>query len=611
MMIGGQIVDECKFYIVKIDIGSKQKYIFRSNRLKEIIGASKIIKFVSEKLGNEVLKYMKLSDKQFGKKEGSGNLNDGHRLFAAGGNSVYIFSSVDSAREFNGIFSKFVMEKFDGLELLLVIREFDIYNEKLIDIYDIMEKKLTAKKGKSENKFRRIGYGLTELCKSTRKPAVEIFHEKQNDEKFYASRESNDKLDFFSVIYKKHNKNKNDNYCIKIIGKEKGFQVEFEEDFIKKCGLNDDYNIPNEFKFTDKIDEIGGNSDNGGGYIGITCIDGNGMGKKIRSFNKRFDRVYRENIFEGNIEYIKEFNKLTEEITLCYENVFKETIAELIDNYENYAESIGYERNYVDKQAANIIPLRPIISAGDDIIFITNGKLSVDITKKFIKKITSREIAFESEENKEKLTVGVGVAIVKEKHPFFRAVKIAGELEENSKKKLKEIKNKYEIHGIGSYDASIIDWQLDRGNMMGDLSDIRTENYSDPDSEVQDKLAGRPYIIDEIDYGNKKTLNKKYKNNGDKLEYLKSAVNYNFYHFEKILNVIKQTNSRSNMKGFFRAMNSSKEDFKLFALKYNLQKTLNFYNNSKFDVYALKQPIYDAIDIMDLYAHVKGENGDD
>lgn len=603
MMIGGQIVDEHKFYIVKIDIGSKQKYIFRSNRLREIIGASKIIKFVSEKLGGEVLKYMQLSDKYFGKKEGSDNLNDGHKLFAAGGNSMYIFSSINSAKRFNEIFSKFVMEKFDGLELLLVIKEFDIYNEKLIDIYDIMEKKLTAKKGKLKNQFKRIGYGLTELCKSTRKPAVKIVYEKQNDEKFYASRESKDKLDFFNVIYEEHNKNK--------IGRKKGFQVKFEEDFIKKCGLNDDYDIPNEFKFTDKIDEIGGNSDKGGGYIGITCIDGNGMGKKIQSFNKRFDHVYRENIFEGNIKYIKEFNKLTEEITVCYENVFKEIIAELIDNYENYADSIGYEVESVDKQARNIIPLRSIILAGDDITFITNGKLSVDITKKFIQKITSREIAFESEENKEKMTVGAGVAIVKEKHPFFRTVKIAGELEENSKKKLKEIKNKYEIHGTGSYDASIIDWQLDRGNVMGDLSDIRTENSFDPDPEMQDKLAGRPYIIDEIDYKNKKMLNKEYKNNGDKLEYLKSAVNYNFYHFEKILNVISQTSSRSNIKGFFRAMNSSKEDFKLFALKYNLQKTLNFYNNSKFDVYALKQPIYDAIDIMDLYTYVKEGNRDD
>ena len=62
MMIGGQIVDECKFYIVKIDIGSKQKYIFRSNRLREIIGASKIIKFVGEIMEDGALIHKEVSN---------------------------------------------------------------------------------------------------------------------------------------------------------------------------------------------------------------------------------------------------------------------------------------------------------------------------------------------------------------------------------------------------------------------------------------------------------------------------------------------------------------------------------------------------------------------
>ncbi len=45
-------------FVVKIDIGSKQKYIFSSNRLKQIIGASEIIRYVTEGLAKEVLQSM-------------------------------------------------------------------------------------------------------------------------------------------------------------------------------------------------------------------------------------------------------------------------------------------------------------------------------------------------------------------------------------------------------------------------------------------------------------------------------------------------------------------------------------------------------------------------
>ena len=58
-----------EYYIVKVDIGSKQKYIFRSNVLKEIIGASEVIKFVTEDLGDQILKYMNENQEQFNKIE--------------------------------------------------------------------------------------------------------------------------------------------------------------------------------------------------------------------------------------------------------------------------------------------------------------------------------------------------------------------------------------------------------------------------------------------------------------------------------------------------------------------------------------------------------------
>ncbi len=39
---------------------------------------------------------------------------------------MYIFNNEDDAKEFNKIFSRFVIEYFDGVELIIVIKEFDI-----------------------------------------------------------------------------------------------------------------------------------------------------------------------------------------------------------------------------------------------------------------------------------------------------------------------------------------------------------------------------------------------------------------------------------------------------------------------------------------------------
>lgn len=570
------MVEKDIYYVVKIDIGSKQKYIFRSNVLKEIIGASKIIKYVSEELGKEILKSMDLSDKQFNIE----NFNKkymGHELFAAGGNSMYIFFDRDKAIEFNKKFSQYVMKKFDGLELLIVMKEFDIHHKKIIDLYDDIENELTKKKGKRKNQFKCIGYGLTELCKSTRKPAVNVKIEE--NEKFYVSKEANDKLKFFDAVYKN---DKVDYYMINSDSEQKSF--------IEKHNLKDICEFPN------KIDNISWNKDKKGGYIGITCIDGNGMGKKIQSFNKGFAYKNDKDYFQDNMNYINEFNKLTKNISDCYTKAFAEIVNELKINYKYYAEKIGGPEK-------GTVPLRPIILAGDDITFISNGKLAIDITKNFMKKISNEELVFDENKGKEKLTVGVGVAIVKEKHPFFRAVKIAEQLEENSKKKLREIKEAVKEE-LKDYDASIIDWQIERGNIMGELSEIRKEKSIG--SNKNEVLTGRPYIVDEI-YDRKANIYDK-NNQEEVIRYLKNAVNYKFNHFENILKVLWGKSGKSNIKGAFRAMNSSKEEFRLFVLKYNLNKILNVNNEKNFDAYINKQLIYDAVDAMDLYVYVKGDN---
>ncbi|EPS52112.1 hypothetical protein CFSAN002368_11611 [Clostridium botulinum A1 str. CFSAN002368] len=83
----------------------------------------------------------------------------------------------------------------------------------------------------------------------------------------------------------------------------------------------------------------------------------------------------------------------------------------MIDNYNNYYEKIGYGKQ------KKILPIRPIILAGDDITFISNGKIAIDITRLFTEEITEQKEQFGK--NKYNLTTSAGIAIVKRNHPFF------------------------------------------------------------------------------------------------------------------------------------------------------------------------------------------------
>lgn len=555
-------------YIVKVDIGSKQKYIFSSNRLKQIIGASEIIRYVTEELAKEVLECMNKEHKNYQ------DSNDGNVLFEAGGNAMYIFDKKEDAKKFNEIFSRFVIEYFDGLELIIVIKEFDIKKRNIVDLYEEIEQALTKKKGERKYQFKRLSYGLTRICPNTRKPAGYEYKEKDNNGKKkneYISKESEDKLRFYDFLYGNSKYYDKQNKIKYIIDSKEINYKEMKKEFKKR------YSLKNGFEFTNELDIIAGPK-NEGSYIGITCIDGNGMGKKIDSFNNEYKKVPEKEIFHSNQRYIKEFRTLTEKIDDHYRRAFNKILEDLIDNYNDYYEKIGY------KKEQKTLPIRPIILAGDDITFISNGKIAIDITRLFTEEITEQKEQFGK--NKYNLTTSAGIAIVKRNHPFSRAVKLAGALEKSSKKKLRTMKLACEKQNLEKLeDASFIDWEINRGDTLDDISIIRNKN-----------LVARPYVI--LDSESKKNKNKIDIHNED----LKKIINYNFYNFHKALKQINKSGAKSNIKSFFRSMNSSEIDSNLFYLKYNLKGKFE----GEVDLKVIKKVIYDVVDAMDLYTYVKG-----
>lgn len=563
--------DSNTYYLVKIDIGGKQKYIFSTNVLKDIIGASEIIRFITEELGREVLRYMKNLDEFNNVEVAEFDGTKGNVLIEAGGNSVYIFEKREHAIEFNKLFSKFVLRYFDGIELLMVVQEFNIEEQIKSDknpsikyALDDIERKLTIKKGERKNLFKRISYGLTRMCQNTKKPAGYI----DNNKDRFISKESYDKQRFYNRLYgyDKQYFNKYEDYYI---DDKHNFKCEIKEG--KYSGKVKD----TELHYITEVDELAGDIE-GKSYIGITCIDGNGMGEKINSFYKNYKYSSKYSSKENNLKWIKEYRKLTKEIKNNYEEVFDITLDILSKKYDEYSKAIFRDDN------KKIIPIRPIILAGDDITFISNGKIAIEATKIFTENITKRTVNFGG--NSSNLTVSCGVAIVRKKYPFSRAVKLAGELEKSSKKKLKKVKDNL---GKTKFDGSFIDWYVDRGNILEGINEIRNKEKL--------RLIARPYIIPI------EGVNDKLQNVDSFIEVNKDIFCYKFDYFYKILDTVKKLNKNSNLKELYRTMTRSEIDANLFSLKYLINKD---FKSDGLELEYVEHIIYDVIEILDLYQEV-------
>ena len=74
-------------------------------------------------------------------------------------------------------------------------------------------------------------------------------------------------------------------------------------------------------------------------------------------------------------------------------------------------------------------PIRPIIMGGDDITFVSPGKLGIYFAEIFMKEFSEKEVS-----DGEKLSSCAGVAITKTKYPFYRGYQLAEGLCSNAKK---------------------------------------------------------------------------------------------------------------------------------------------------------------------------------
>ncbi len=216
---------------------------------------------------------------------------------------------------------------------------------------------------------------------------------------------------------------------------------------------------PEGWAFPNAFDELSG-KDN---FIAVVHIDGNAMGA-------RADRLYRARGDGGWEGFRRSAARFSAGIDRDFRDAFRETAAEAAAQRELWE---GLEL------AEGLLPLRPVILAGDDVCFVAAGSLGLSCARTFLAKLKGRR----NEEDGEAYAACAGVAVVHQKYPFHAACELAEALCASAKR----FGAKMDPAGR----VSAMDWHLEFGQLKDDLDEIRAD-YATEDGR---RLELRPVLV--------------------------------------------------------------------------------------------------------------------
>jgi hypothetical protein len=472
-----------KVVLTVIDVTGTQNFIFGSNRLRESIGASELVAQATDNWIREILNIS-------GKLTAQAKIEEGNTaaeiVYLGGGNAVILFKAngeddKEIARKFTQEYTRKLLIEAPNLEVVVAHSssfEFE-NNREILQKHKEVMKQISGKKANRSLSSPLKGLAVSAQCVSTGGTAsfspkdvlgyseerYKTLEEKYGDN--YVSGETFKKLEMVDAA--------NTRLKTELFGKVDSLPPNVTDKFPK-----DMFFPPLGF---DNLGRTEGDTS----LIGVVHTDGNGMGNRIKEFGRKATdnrdwvtkmRAMSESIENANRQALQEMtNFLASKIALD-EN---EKPILKADNGKTFQLKEG--EIYVDGEWKDAIfyPFRPIIFGGEDIAFICDGRIALDLTAKYLKALQNSELA-----DKEPLYGRAGVAIVKSHYPFRRAYDLSEDLARSAKVKIKEV----EKDSADNRKVQAIDWHLAFTGLSGNVKEIRDREY------LGGKLCLRPVAIE-------------------------------------------------------------------------------------------------------------------
>lgn len=410
-----------KEVLAMYDVRGIQDYIFRTNRIKEIIGASILVENIIIEGIRNIIKQFGWNEEQYltdweNDKEDAFLTDESIKmqvLFIGGGNAYVLFRSGTDCERLNRILAKYVLEHTYSLNLAVaVVEKTESYKEN----YDQIQ-----------NKMREIKAKMPPVKPIGAMP-------------FMAA----DSITGYPLSTIRYNEAGNKEFiCTESALKRKCLSSEAEAEKI----------------LDNMVTQKGSDS-----MLAVIHIDGNNMGQRIMGIMA--DK-------EDYADAARTMRKISKNIRDGFEDTY--------ENTETFIDDVLSDRIKEDRKGKLY---RKIIAAGDDITFICNAKAAIPAVKYFLENIAEHRLydAGDERESIEKYAFSAcaGIAFFNSHFPFSDAYQTAEVCCESAKSRAKETARRSSTGNIGCY----FDYQICTHIHSADLEDYRKKNYGMPDGNT-------------------------------------------------------------------------------------------------------------------------------
>lgn len=451
------------FTLVAVETASIQSYIFGSNRLKENVGASYLVAAATGEWAIAVIQHVTKQEHITQPIESSEGIA-AEMIYSGGGNIVALFRKPDQAQAFVRTLSRHVQINAPGLPITFATRPFDWKTSLSAAVGDLLDEIRTQRS--YQPPLRGVaGQSVSIMGASTSMPAVAM------------ERETRDKDDDRPNSWQPYARET----VIKREASERANKLLRET---LDIGATD-------YRFALELDDLGRTKDDTS-YVAVVHADGNGLGLLIQGLKRDYPA-------EKNRDYVDYMRWFSNGIKRVAQAAQREMVAQIRasietdDNGKRYLVGVGSKTESIELQRRGqqyIFPIRPLVSGGDDVTFVCDGRIGLDLAVTFLR-------AFEHYTEQylnRRLSACAGVAIVKTHYPFARAYALADDLAGEAKQA------RYDL-GLENVDdaPSAIDWHITAGGLYGDLDEMRKREYLIHEASEIGNLTLRPLFTNAIE----------------------------------------------------------------------------------------------------------------
>lgn len=433
-------------YLISLETGGNQAYIFSTNKLRNVVGASELIyragtayveRAIKESTGR-VFDVAKILDEKTIESTDEANIEV---VIATSGKALLLARGEETARTFIHAWSRMIAAEAPGVDAVAV------YSKNPVDlslplgdarahsfsrVFEETSKQLSLARMKRPSPFARFQrIPIIAPCQFSGLPATEMQEDHPVSAPAYAQRATSRDDDFkrrMKALYP-------DGYDTVISEKQNGLESLEDKD-----------------------------------WIAVIHADGNGLGQIFIGFEDRVKALHEK---ATGRDYIKDYRKFSTALDEISQKAFKETVSDI----------------WSTPKENEIIPVVPIVVGGDDLTVVIDGYFALVFANKFMEIFCKETETHEAikpilhapdHDVISRLGMCAGVSITKAHFPFSQSYHLAEELMANAK----EVKKHF------GPDSIALDFHILYDSIGSTIKEIRKKLTIDTR-----RLTAKPYVV--------------------------------------------------------------------------------------------------------------------